>query len=90
MILKFLCNVVYYTVLCVMAIPIILYTIIAEIRIGSTKHPDRFKHPLSISLNHDLSRIHYQTYVRIHTLTWGTGKVSKVFKYIRRLRGETP
>jgi len=76
--------------LIIISIPLILFTIILETRIGITKHPDRFRLMTSIEMMWNLNNIYFLASTRITGLIWGSGRIGKLFGYIRRLRGELP
>lgn len=85
---KIICKTIYYAVLCITAIPVILYTILSEIRCAITKHSNRVGFPSSGKLDYDLSEIHFRVHCLCSSLMWGNGKMPKFFRWIRKLRGE--
>ena len=84
--LSFIGKIICCIVFCILAIPVILYTVFTEVRIAATKHPDRLK--FSSSMEYELGDVSFNTDCLCNSLFWGDGKIARFFEWIRRLRGE--
>lgn len=88
MMLKIISKIIYYIVLYTIAVPVMIHVIYSKIRVGITKHPDRLRLPFSFKMISDLNQMHFTISTWAGSKIWGDGISAKIFRYIRKLRGE--